>query len=106
MRKQKKQTGITIGQKIRRFFLKLIATVVVVGILVAGIAGTLMYLGIVDISGISSILKRTGSEDENLKKFLKMAIMFQLRMLNMLIMIQKRIRCILIISLLYTLLPI
>lgn len=27
-----------------------------------------MYLGIVDISGISSILKRTGSEDENLKK--------------------------------------
>lgn len=45
MRKQKKQTGITIGQKIRRFFLKLIATVVVVGILVAGIAGTLMYLG-------------------------------------------------------------
>lgn len=68
MRKQKKQTGITIGQKIRRFFLKLIATVVVVGILVAGIAGTLMYLGIVDISGISSILKRTGSEDENLKK--------------------------------------
>lgn len=55
-RKKEKWAAMTTGQKARRFFLRLIATLLVASILVVGILGALGYFGVVDIPIVNSIL--------------------------------------------------
>lgn len=64
-KKKEKRAAMTTGQKVRRFFLKLIAILSVLAILVAGIVGTIMYLGIVDIPVIYPIFEKAGFENKN-----------------------------------------
>lgn len=55
-RNKEKRAAMTTGQKARRFFLRIIATLLVVSILVVGIIGALGHFGVVDIPIINSIL--------------------------------------------------
>lgn len=63
--KKEKWEAMTVWQKVRRFFLKLLVKLFVLTILVASIVGTMMYLGKVDISIIFSILEKIGLENKN-----------------------------------------
>lgn len=51
--KREKQANWSIGKKIRRFFLKLISTVILLTVLAAGVTGTLVYFDVVDIPFLS-----------------------------------------------------
>lgn len=73
--KAEKKASRTLNQKIKRFFIKLIAVLLAVIILVSGITGALVYYDVVDIPAISSIYdffgistKRKAEKQEETKK--------------------------------------
>lgn len=51
--KKEKRARWSTGKKIRRFFLKLILTVILLVVLIAGVMGALVYFGVVDIPFLS-----------------------------------------------------
>ena len=51
--KKKKRANWSTGKKVRRFFLKLILTVILLVVLTAGVMGALVYFGVVDIPFLS-----------------------------------------------------
>lgn len=51
--KREKRANWSTGKKIRRFFLKLILTVILLVVLIAGVMGALVYFGVVDIPFLS-----------------------------------------------------
>ena len=57
-KKKAKRAAMTTGQKIRRFFLKLIAVLLVLAILAVGVIGVLVYFGLVDIPVASELLEQ------------------------------------------------
>lgn len=63
VKKKEKWAAMATGQKARRFFLKLIAVLFLLALLVSGIAGALIYLGIVDTPVISSIFEEKTSSN-------------------------------------------
>ena len=58
--KREKRARWSTGKKIRRFFLKLILTVILLVVLAAGVTGALVYFDVVEIPSISYILERSG----------------------------------------------
>lgn len=51
--KKEKRANWSTGKKVRRFFLKLILTVILLVVLIAGVMGALVYFGVVDIPFLS-----------------------------------------------------
>lgn len=63
-KKKEKRTQQSTGKKVRRFFLKLIAVLLVFAILSASVAGALVYFDIVDIPVVATVLDKTGIKKE------------------------------------------
>lgn len=63
-RKKAKRASMSIGQKIRRFFLKLLLFVLLLAVLAAGVTGTLVYYKVVDVPVINKLLTSVGLERE------------------------------------------
>lgn len=57
--KEEKRANWSTGKKVRRFFLKLILTVILLGLLTAGAMGALVYFGVVDIPFLSDFNKNS-----------------------------------------------
>ena len=51
--KKKKRANWSTGKKVRRFFLKLIATVILLAVLAAGVTGAIVYFDVVNIPFLS-----------------------------------------------------
>lgn len=62
--KREKRANWSTGKKVRRFFLKLISTVILLVILAVSVTGTLAYFDIVEMPIISSVLERIGIKQE------------------------------------------
>ena len=60
--KREKRANWSTGKKVRRFFLKLILTVIFLAVFAAGVTGALVYFDVVEIPSISYILERSGLE--------------------------------------------
>lgn len=60
--KREKRANWSTGKKVRRFFLKLILTVIFLAVFAAGMTGALVYFDVVEIPSISYILERSGLE--------------------------------------------
>lgn len=60
--KREKWANWSTGKKVRRFFLKLILTVIFLAVFAAGVTGALVYFDVVEIPSISYILERSGLE--------------------------------------------
>ena len=58
--KREKRARWSTGKKIRRFFLKLILTVIILAVLAVGITGTLVYFDVVDIPVVERIIAQLG----------------------------------------------
>ena len=54
--KREKRANWSTGKKVRRFFLKLILTVILLVVLIAGVMGALAYFGVVDIPFVSETI--------------------------------------------------
>lgn len=54
--KKEEQAQWPIGKKVRRFFLKLLLTILLLAVLVAGVTGVLVYFNVVDIPTIEQII--------------------------------------------------
>ena len=63
--KKEKRAQWSTGQKIRKFFLKLILTVLLLSILVTAISGVLVYFEVMDIPFISSIIGKLKEENQD-----------------------------------------
>lgn len=57
--KKEKRANWSIGKKIRRFFLKLILTVILLLVLTAGVVGALVYFGVADLPFLSDFKKNS-----------------------------------------------
>lgn len=62
-KKKEKWASMTFGQKVRKFFTKLIAIVLCLVILLSFILGTLVYFDLVDVPVISTIMDKIGIKD-------------------------------------------
>lgn len=62
--KREKRANWSTGKKVRRFFLKLILTVILLVVLAVSVTGTLAYFDIVEMPIISSVLERIGIKQE------------------------------------------
>lgn len=61
-KKKEKRAQWSTGKKVRRFFLKLILTVILLVVFAVGATGALVYFDVVEIPVISYILERSGLE--------------------------------------------
>ena len=61
-----KQVNWSTGKKVRRFFLKLISTVILLVILAVSVTGTRAYFDIVEMPIISSVSERIGIKQETI----------------------------------------
>lgn len=64
--KKEKRAKWSTGKKVRRFFLKLLLTVLLLSILVTAIAGALVYFEVVEIPVVSYILERSGLDKKEI----------------------------------------
>lgn len=58
--KEEKRANWSTGKKVRRFFWKLILTVILLGLLTVGAMGTLVYFDVVDIPVVKRIIAQLG----------------------------------------------
>lgn len=61
--KKAKRAAMSVGEKIRQFFLRLFLSVLVLAILVAGVIGLLVYYDIVDIPFVKDLFVSIGIEE-------------------------------------------
>lgn len=64
-KKWPEKAPLSVGQKIRRFFLKLLAAVILLAVLAAGVMGALTYFHIVDIPVMNQFFTLIGLEQGN-----------------------------------------
>ena len=64
-KKMAKKASRTIGQKIKRFFIKLLAIILVFIVLISAVAGVLVYYDVVDIPVVSDILNTFEIKNNN-----------------------------------------
>lgn len=66
-KKRQKRAAMTFGQKMRKFFVKLLLILLLLAVLAAGAAGVLVYFDVVDIPLISCILVENGLKERVLQ---------------------------------------
>ena len=64
--KKARNTAMTLGQKIKLFFIKLLAILLMLIILLAGVIGTLVYFDVVDLPAINNLFILMGIKQEEL----------------------------------------